>query len=377
MKNEISVFVLLARGFGSSSWYDRWQKGKIIGLNEPFPYGYHRAAGNGMTITFSEDCNENLVQKFFRLGVRAALGFDAIHAIRHREAIRNADAVWTHTESQSLAVALILLKVPKFKRPVLIFQSVWLMDKWRHLGYLRQLFYSRLLSTSDILSFHSSLNLSFARSIFPRSRCELILFGINNENPQSAKAVDLNSMVSIIAPGNDRHRDWKTLIAAVREMPNVQLTIVSKKCPKSVAAGALNIKIMSPDNNNDLLDLYSRCDGVIVPLRENMHASGITVVEEATQRGRPVIATDVGGLRDYFSDSEVSYFSAGDVSGLRSAINELASDPEASRARVYAAQAVMGSGKINAECYALQHAKWTRELINLRRCSVGESAESN
>jgi glycosyltransferase involved in cell wall biosynthesis len=134
---------------------------------------------------------------------------------------------------------------------------------------------------------------------------------------------------------------------------------------------------MSPDNNNDLLDLYSRCDGVIVPLRENMHASGITVVEEATQRGRPVIATDVGGLRDYFSDSEVSYFSAGDVSGLRSAINELASDPEASRARVYAAQAVMDSGKINAECYALQHAKWTRELINLRRCSVGESAGSN
>jgi glycosyltransferase involved in cell wall biosynthesis len=375
MEKAISVFILVAHGYGGKSWHDRWQNGKIIGLNEPFAYGYHRASSDDLNVTYSEDCNENIIQKAFRLGLRVVLGFDVVHAMRHRDYIKKADAVWTHTESQGLAVAAVLYRTPKHDRPVLIFQSIWLMDKWKFWGHLRQMVYQKLLSIADILSFHSDINQRLAQDTFVNSRCELILFGINSDAPQTPREASMRSKLNIIAPGNDRHRDWETLAAAVRGMPDVKLTIVSQKCPEHIAQSAPNIKIESPANNAALFKLYYTCDGVIVPLTENMHASGITVIEEAAQRGRPVIASDVGGLRSYFGDDAVNYVPSGDISSLQNAIRELTTRPEAARNRVLAAQKVMGPGGLNAKSYAMQHAKWTRELVKLKETSVSRNLE--
>ena len=370
MEKDISIFVLVAHGFGAESWNERWRNGKIIGLNEPFAYGYHRASGDGLTVIYSEDRNENIVQKGFRLGLRFILGFDIIHAFRHRDAITKADAVWTHTESQSLAVAAVLYNVPRHERPILIFQSVWLMDGWTSMGRLRRMAYKKLLSIADILSFHSEINQRMAQEIFIENRCEKILFGINGDMPWAPKERPPGSKLKMIAPGNDRHRDWPTLAAAMRDMPNVDLTIISQKCPQHIARSAPNITIQSPANNTELFKLYDACDGVIVPLLENMHASGITVIEEATQRGRPVIVTDVGGLRAYFGDDAVHYVPVGDIISLKVAIKKLGVHPEISEERVLAAQKVMGPGGLNAESYAMQHAKWTIELFSMKKANT-------
>jgi glycosyltransferase involved in cell wall biosynthesis len=366
MEKDISVFVLVAHGFGANSWNDRWRDGKIIGLNEPFAYGYHRASGDGLTVTYSEDRNENIVQKTFRLGLRVILGFDIIHALRHRDAIVQSDAVWTHTESQSLAVAAVLYNVPKPKRPVLILQSVWLMDRWRATGRLRRMAYKKLLSIADILSFLSDINQRFAQEVFTENRCEKILFGINSDMPCAPKERVPGVKLKMIAPGNDRDRDWPTLAAAMRNMPDVDLTIISKTCPQHIVSSASNVTIESPSNNAALFELYDACDGVIVPLCENMHASGITVIEEATQRGRPVIVTDVGGLRAYFGDDAVSYVPVGDVESLKDAVRQLEANPETSKEHVLSAQKVMGPGGLNAETYAMQHVKWTVELLSMK-----------
>jgi hypothetical protein len=246
MEKNISVFVLVAHGFGAESWNERWRNGKIIGLNEPFAYGYHRASSDRLTVIYSEDRNENIVQKGFRLGLRFILGFDILHALRHRDAIIKADAVWTHTESQSLAVAAVLYNVPKPERPVLIFQSVWLMDRWTSMGRLRRMTYKKLLSIADILSFHSDINQRMAQEIFIANRCEKILFGINADMPCAPKERPPASKLKMIAPGNDRHRDWPTLAAAIRDMPNVDLTIISKTCPQHIVRSAPNITIQIP-----------------------------------------------------------------------------------------------------------------------------------
>jgi hypothetical protein len=39
-KGPIRVFVHLAYGFGQQSWERRWKDGRILGINEPLPYGY-------------------------------------------------------------------------------------------------------------------------------------------------------------------------------------------------------------------------------------------------------------------------------------------------------------------------------------------------
>jgi hypothetical protein len=106
-QNPIKVFVHLAHGFGAQSWARRWKDGKILGVNDPLPYGYCRADTMGCAVRHSEDRHETALGKLFRLGIRAILGFDLIHAWRNFDGIRSADVVWTHTESQFLSILLL------------------------------------------------------------------------------------------------------------------------------------------------------------------------------------------------------------------------------------------------------------------------------
>lgn len=104
----IRVFVHLAHGFGAANWQQRWDRGEIIGINDRLPYGYFWAAEDGCAIEHSEDRPEGLFGRLLRLGIRVALGFDFVHAWRNRRGIADAEVVWTHTESQHLAVLLLL-----------------------------------------------------------------------------------------------------------------------------------------------------------------------------------------------------------------------------------------------------------------------------
>ncbi|WP_443798338.1 glycosyltransferase, partial [Burkholderia gladioli] len=60
-------------------------------------------------------------------------------------------------------------------------------------------------------------------------------------------------------------------------------------------------------------------DVIVVPLRPNHHASGITVMLEAAAVGKPMIVSDVGGLRDYFPNDCAAYVPAFDASAMRGA----------------------------------------------------------
>ena len=156
---RIRVFVHLAHGFGAQTWYTRWCRGEIIGLNERLPYGYFRAEQDGCDIEYSEDKEERLFGKAVRLSVRLLLGFDFVHAWRNRDRIGHAEIVWTHTESQSLAVLLLLRIWRNPRRPKVIAQSVWLFDRWHNLSPLKRRMYWRLLSRADILTVLSLENL--------------------------------------------------------------------------------------------------------------------------------------------------------------------------------------------------------------------------
>jgi glycosyltransferase involved in cell wall biosynthesis len=65
---------------------------------------------------------------------------------------------------------------------------------------------------------------------------------------------------------------------------------------------------------------------VVVALKPNLHASGITVLQEAAIRGVAIVCTDTGGLRAYFSDKEIYYIPGSNSFELRNAIRKLAGD---------------------------------------------------
>lgn len=374
-QKPIQVFVHLARGFGAEYWNRRWKEGKILGINEPFPYGYHRAQAMGCAVTYSQDVPENAAAKLFRLGIRAILGFDLIHAWRNFAGIRGADVVWTHTESQYLAI-LLLLRLSRAPRgPRLIAQSVWLFDRWPKFPKMRQRLISGLVRHADILTVHSPENLDMARRLFPGVRSELVLFGIATETKVLPSERSSGKALNIVSLGNDEHRDWNLLLGAVSGRRDWKLRIASQTINASSVGNAENVEIVGPKTNGDLLALYGWADLLVLALKPNLHASGITVIQEAVLQGVPVICSDTGGLKAYFDETQVRFVSPRDVTKLRDAIDELAGDPEARLSLARNAQASMGPNGLSSESFVRRHVEISKDLLEPHNSSERSAAD--
>jgi beta-glucanase (GH16 family) len=124
-----------------------------------------------------------------------------------------------------------------------------------------------------------------------------------------------------------------------------------------------NIKLVHPQNNKELAAFYDWADLVALALTPNLHASGITVVEEATVFGLPVICSDVGGLSSYFCEGEVRFVPAGQAPSLRAAIAALAANDDGRWQMVERAQRRMHAAGLTSRRYAQRHAELSRELL--------------
>ena len=360
----IDVFVHLAHGYDARDWERRWLRGQIIGFNERFPYGYHLASDMGCSVRFSRDKEEGRVARWWRLSFRALLGFDLIHAWRNRTAILSAAIVWTHTESQHLAIALLMKMLRPATRPKVIGQSVWLIDRWDRLSWSRRWFYRWLLQEIDVLTFHSPLNTARARDLFKRRPCEFVRFGIRSEDEDKVPATTQaqGERIRVLAVGNDRHRDWDCLIEAFSSRPQVEVHIVSKSISPRRVAGLANIHVHTLRSQGELLEMYRSSDIVVVPLRRNLHASGISCLQEAVLSGKPSVCSRAGGLDSYFDDDEVAFVEPGNADDLCARVLEMASDPHAVR-MARKAQMRMGSDGLSSTSFVRRHVELSMALL--------------
>lgn len=352
------IFVHLAYGFGAAAWPARVATGEIVGLNEPLPYGYHHAERLGCRITYTHDHPETSLARLARLALRGIAAFDIVHAWRNRHALRRADVVWTHTESQSGAVGLLRRCGLIEPRTKLVLQSVWLIDRWPRMWPWQRAAFRYALRAADFLTFLSDDNRAVAEKLFPGTPCATVEFGISTAMTRQPVLRQGTEGLRVLSLGNDEHRDWRTLIAAVAGQPDLSLKIASRTAPQALLERVDNVERLTPRSNDDLLAAFDWADVVVVTMKPNLHASGITVMQEAAVLGKPIIATDTGGLRRYFGDGEVLYVPPGDVGSLRQAILACRSDPEAADRRAQAAQARMQS--LNSQSYV-------RQLVQLSR----------
>jgi len=363
-RRPMRVFVFLAHGFGARGWTARWTRGEIPGLNEKLPYGYYHAANGNCFVEYSEDAGENRLTEFARRSLRRLLGFDLIHAWRNRKALFAVDVVWAHTELEHLAVLALWQFRRRPRRPRIIAQSVWLFDRWHQLHSPKRWLYRRLMTQADVLAAQSPENLEAARALFPQARHELIGFAVNLDSMVPPVQHAVRSPVRIAALGNDMHRDWETLITAAGNWSGCRLRIASRRpIPKRLAKRAANVEVMAANSTAAVAELYSWADLVVVPLKPNLHASGITVICEAILRGVPVISTDTGGLRAYFSGDELRYVPPRDPAAMRRALEELADDDELRCAIARRAQARILSADFSSRAYAMRHYELSQQLL--------------
>lgn len=349
----------------------RYRKGENIGSL----YGYHHAESAEFALNYAQDASESTPMRFMRRALKAACGFDFIHAWRNRRAILQSDVIWTHTEQEHLAVALVLLMNAKKggARPLLLAQSVWLLDRWPGYGALRRAIYKRLLERADLLTTLASENAALCGEYFGRE-ARHVLYGLNTSDFPLRPPAEWtpHTPVRVAAIGNDRDRDWNTLVSALGNDSRYQVRIATRR-RMPASARADNVDIVRVSGIKQQHALYDWADLVVVPLRPNTHASGITVMLEAAALGKPMIATKVGALEDYFDDKAASYVEPFNAEQLRDAANALVADPARALAQAREACEQLRTRDLTTQHFARQHAQLTREMLHERDARNGES----
>jgi glycosyltransferase involved in cell wall biosynthesis len=287
------------------------------------------------------------------------------------------DVIWTHTEQEWLSAALMLLlsgrKAGHDASPLLLAQSVWLLDKWPSYGIFRSWLYRKLMSRADQLTTLASENAELCGRYFNRD-AQALLYGLNTQDfPVDAPAQwTPHTPLRIAAIGNDRDRDWETLIKAFGNDSRYTVKLATRRrIPASLRAPNVEIALFSGIRKQH--ELYDWADVIVVPLRPNSHASGITVMLEAAAVGKPMVVTNVGALQDYFPADEAAYIPPFDPQALRDAVDQLAASPEEALRQARAAAAGLLSRDLTTRHYAMQHVRITRDMLRARAQGQGQT----
>jgi glycosyltransferase involved in cell wall biosynthesis len=158
------------------------------------------------------------------------------------------------------------------------------------------------------------------------------------------------------------HRDWDTLIEAVRNWSECEVRIASASVHKR-RSWPDNAAVVRPSTAQEVRDLYDWADLVMVPLKRNMHASGITVIAEAVSLGVPVICTDTGGLRAYFSEQEVKYVPPRNAQAIKKKIAELAASDDLRLELAVCAQRRILRDELTSQAYAISYRRLSESLL--------------
>lgn len=320
------VAVLLNHSLDPEVWRDLHQAGKTIDVT---PYGYELAE-KWFDMTWARSHIESTRIRRLRISLSGRLGFDLVHAWRNRRTLFESDVVWTHTEREHLAAALVLKLVPRSRRPRLLAQSIWLWDRWGTLSRPRRRLYAWLLREAAVEATHSPLNLAVSRLAVPGRRVIFVPFGTKGlADMIPAAAEDAARRWDVVAPGNDEHRDWATLAEVARARPAVNFWVASSSRTAHAQAWSPNVRVEEVIDMGAYAALLAGAGVCVLPLKPNVHASGMTTHVEATSVRTPVIVAGDGGLRTVFG-STGRYVDSGDVDALSVAIDTVLDEQRSS-----------------------------------------------
>lgn len=336
------------------------------GENAGCLYGYHFAESERYHLTYSHDADEGKLRQVLRRALKAMVGFDLLHAWHNKKDIMQADVVWTHTEFEFLAISLLFRLMNTKRRPLLLGQSVWLFDRWPRYSGLRKALYRMLIRHVDMLTTLSPVNQKLCADYLGRP-AQLAFYGISTQDfpIQNLPVWQPHTPLRVAAIGNDRDRDWDTLVAAFDGDARFSVRLATRRKVKSMPKSD-NVSIGPVQGMKAQSELYAWADVIVVPLQENKHASGITVVFEGVTCGKPVVATGVGGLEAYFASSEITYVPPNDAKALRDAVAGLTHDPAATLEKARQATQRLIRSAYTTENFARQHVIFTEQLIRDR-----------
>ena len=172
----------------------------------------------------------------------------------------------------------------------------------------------------------------FLQELLPEQDVKYIPFGVDI-NFWSPFDLHEGKRDYVLAIGNDRYRDWTTLVKSWD--PNLPTLKIVTSLP--ISHNLPNIEVIRGDWRTNVIDddairkLYQGASCVMVPLRDTIQPSGQSVCLQAMACGRPVVLSDIAGLWDrrlLRNGENVLLVRPGSNSDLRQAAKLLCEDQE-------------------------------------------------
>ena len=269
-------------------------------------------------------------RRFPRVGslIERVAGIHGILAWATFRLARRYDTVVTDGEQVGLPLAILTRFTPgRRARHVMIAHVMSVPKKVRLVRFLR------LASQIDLLFAYSSWQRDFMQNELHFAPEKLVLtpfmvdtrfFSIEAVTPQPRNA---------ICSAGLEHRDYVTLIEAVRDLP-VDVVIASgspwSRQPNFVREADLPVNVsVCTLNHFDLRQLYADCRFVVVPLEPVTFQAGVTTILEAMAMGKAVICSRTLGQTDVIEHGRTGlYVEPKDPEALAVAIRRLLDDPE-------------------------------------------------
>jgi glycosyltransferase involved in cell wall biosynthesis len=161
-----------------------------------------------------------------------------------------------------------------------------------------------------------------------KSRLAHLLFGVDDEFFFPSTPETSSGVPTVCSAGNDRDRDYPTLFRAFADVnrthPDARLNVATRW---PLVIDPRMGTLLGELSHTRLRSEYQSSDVVVIPTRPNLHVSGITAILEAMACGKPVIASDTAGMRDYVTHRENGLLvPPSDPDAMARAIRELLSD---------------------------------------------------
>lgn len=263
-----------------------------------------------------------------------------VAALEHRKHLEISRAVAHAGLARSADVTVALLEregelygrlrghgIPPYARTPLVVWSCWLADDARRADARTRQRMRRWLRGVDLvthLSRHETgtlVDLGIApERLFP------VTYGVSHRfyTPDPTVTQD----IAVLAVGQDRGRDYPTLVEAVR---GTDLTLDLVTRPENLRGLSLpdNVRMHGMVPLTTYRQMLRRARIVAVPTREMAYPTGSSVALEAAATGATVVVTGTRAMRDYFSDDiNAVLVPEGDVQAWRDTLTQLSQDTD-------------------------------------------------
>lgn len=324
------------------SWVRRHEAGDVPAR---LPYGVDALAEIGWSLSGSRRAVDPRWGRWRDL-VEHRAGFPVEQTLRGVNEVRRSDVVLALLERQGAAASTLRrARVPPFRSTPLVVWSCWLADDIRSATPEHRRRIKRRFDGADLITHLSRHETEIFTDVgISEDRLFPVTYGVSHDYYTPG---DSNRDIELLAVGQDRGRDYRTLFDAVRGT-DLRLDVVCK--PENLADLDVpdNVRVHGVVPLPVYRTMLQRAQVVVVPTRDLAYPTGSSVALESASSGACVAVTGTRAMRDYFTDEEDSRLvDEGDVEGWRAVLAELRDDP-AQRARLGAAARASVEARFNA-----------------------------